>query len=462
MIKDGWWIVTRMYLPMALLFFAILMPGPMASAAQETAPNPSGRQESTAGTPGEQRLPASEKPAWTLDRLVNEAVAGNPETLSKRASLESAEALVDAAFQQFFPTPYAQVQQGYEQNKNQSNDSSDRVGIVGLRQPIWTGGKLTADLDTAKTSALSADYSITETQLSLAQRVVAAYQNLMLAHGRVKAQTEGIKLLEKYTAMMDRRVQSSVSASVDQALVNSRLSQARSDLSTYKTGAQTALAQLDQLIGRPLKAGDIELDFSTALAAPQEPEEVLRQALQTNPTLRRMEADIQTVVHQTEQQKAALMPTLSVKAEYQTGLFDQEGTEDDTRAYATLEFNPGAGLSSLANIRAASAKVTGTKQLKEAARRDLTTRIQADYQDCQNAYIRQRLIGKTMQSSRDVLESYTRLFVAGKRSWLDVLNSARELTQNELVMADVLAVYQASTYRLRLHSGEAAWLQERR
>jgi len=450
-----------MCIPFTLLFFAVLMPGPSSPAAQEFPSKPPGRQESTADAPIKQRPPATEKPSWTLDRLVKEAVTGNPETLNKRAGLAAAEASVDTAFQQFFPTPYGQVQQGYEQDRNQSTDSSERVGIVGIRQPIWTGGKLTADLNAAEASAMSADYSIAETQLSLGLRVVAAYQNLMLYRGRTKAQIEGIDLLEQYAAMMARRVQSSVSASVEQSLVNSRLTQARSDLSIFRTGEQTALAQMAQLVGQPLKADEIEIDSAQALSAPPEPDEVLRQALQTNPTLHRLDADIKTVEHQEEKQRATLMPTLSVKAEYQNGFFDQDnGTGEDTRVYATLDFSPGAGLSSLANIRGATARVTGTKQAQAAARRELTTKIHADYEDCQNAYTRQQLIGRTIKSSRDVLESYTRLFVAGKRSWLDVLNSARELTQNELVMADTLASYRAASYRLRLLAGEPTWLRE--
>jgi len=471
------------------------MPGPSSPAAQESPAKPPGRQEATSsvsgdqhpaaqekpawtikplvvvedqhkppgGVPAKQPRPATEKPSWTLDRLVNEAVTANPETLNKRAGLAAAEASVDAAFQQFFPTPYVQVQQGYERDQNQSTDSSERVGIVGIRQPVWTGGKLTADLNATKAAASSADYSTTETQLSLGLRVVAAYQNLVLYRGRSRAQAEGIDLLEQYAAMMARRVESSVSASVEQALVDSRLTQARSDLSTFRTGEKTALAQMAQLVGQPLKADQIEMGSGQSLTAPPDPDEVLRRALQTNPTLHRFDADIKTVEHQEEKQRAALMPTLSVKAEYQNGFFDQDNsTGEDTRVYATLDFTPGAGLSSLANIRAATARVNGAKEAQAAARRELTTRIHADYQDCQNAYARQQLVGRTIKSSRDVLESYTRLFVAGKRSWLDVLNSARELTQNELIMADTLASYQAAAYRLRLHAGDAAWLRERR
>ena len=89
MIKDGWWIVIRMYLPMALLIFAILLPGPMTLSAQPPASKPPAGLETPTNAPVKQRQPVPEIPSWSLDRLVNEAVAGNPETLSKRASFES-------------------------------------------------------------------------------------------------------------------------------------------------------------------------------------------------------------------------------------------------------------------------------------------------------------------------------------------------------------------------------------
>jgi adhesin transport system outer membrane protein len=61
---------------------------------------------------------------------------------------------------------------------------------------------------------------------------------------------------------------------------------------------------------------------------------------------------------------------------------------------------------------------------------------------------------KTIDASKNVLESYTRLFVAGKRQWLDLVNSSRELTQNKMALADLKASYVTSAYRLALKNGD--------
>jgi len=414
------------------------------------------------------RNPNPGKSSWTLDQLVSEAVAHHPDALNKRAGLETAEAAEDAAFQQFFPTPYAKIQQGYDQQEEDPT-RDQRFGVIGLQQPIWTGGKLTAGLKVAKSGADSADLSIMETQLSIAQTVVNVYQNLMQYRGRIRAQVEGIGLLEKHSAMMGRRIEGGVSAPMEQGLLESRLSQARSDLATYKTGERTALIQMAQLIGQALEPGDIEMNlsetsspvrFAETVSGAREPGDLVEQAYKINPSLRRLEADLKTAEHQEEQQRASLMPTLSVKAEYQNDLFDRGTSQEDTRVYGTIDFAIGAGLSSLANIRGATAKIAGLRRANESARRNVAQKVEEDYEICKSAFMRQQMLKETVRSARGVLESYNRQFIAGKRSWLDVLNATRELIQTDLAFVDIQASYQASAYRLRLDVGDFDWFRK--
>jgi adhesin transport system outer membrane protein len=51
------------------------------------------------------------------------------------------------------------------------------------------------------------------------------------------------------------------------------------------------------------------------------------------------------------------------------------------------------------------------------------------------------------------------LFVAGKKSWLDVMNSARELTQAEIGLSDVNALIASSQSRLRVYLADFDWFE---
>lgn len=399
----------------------------------------------------------------TIFQLIEYATKDNPETLSKRALLKSAEFSVDSALQQFFPSPYAQVINN-EGSSKVGGSFNQRMGVIGIQQPVWTGGRLTANLNIAKSAASSADFSILETQLSLALRVIDAYQGLLQYHGRIQTQIKNINILNKYAEIMTRRVQNGASAQSDEALVAARISQAQSDLESYKAAQRTLLDHLKQLTGRPLELENIEYEVAGSLSDPAGAEELIAKAIQVNPTLRRINADLEIIKHEEEQQQAILMPTLSLKAESRDDLFrDASSGLNSAReniVYATLEFSPGAGLSSFANIESARTKTLAQQKMIETNRRELNSKITREYEDCHSSLVREEMLKRTVRSSQEVLASYDRLFIVGKRSWLDVLNAARDLMQPEIALADNLALNRASAHRLRLYTTDLAQTKE--
>lgn len=59
--------------------------------------------------------------------------------------------------------------------------------------------------------------------------------------------------------------------------------------------------------------------------------------------------------------------------------------------------------------------------------------------------------------SRELTESSKRLFVTGRKSWLDLQNALREQLQAELAWTEAQAVFEALRYRLALHAGVVFW-----
>jgi hypothetical protein len=52
------------------------------------------------------------------------------------------------------------------------------------------------------------------------------------------------------------------------------------------------------------------------------------------------------------------------------------------------------------------------------------------------------------------LASYDRLLVAGRRSWLEVLNIARDVTAAQSALLDAQVLTESAGYRLQLHTGK--------
>lgn len=373
------------------------------------------------------------------------AILAHPGVAARRAELGAAQAEVEAARWQYYPTPSVQLRE---------QDKGGTATVVAVQQPLWAAGRLDAGLDAANSRARSASVSITEAQYTLALRVTAAWQAWLQAHGRGEALAKSVALLTGYADSMRRRILGGVSAEVDQELVVSRLAQAQGDLAAARAAERSALAQLSQMVGPPLRAANLAVAHDTGDKLPAL-ETIVEQAAFRYPALRRLEADIETARHEATQKQAALWPTLNLRAEHQRANPTTTGVNgSDNRIMLVLDYTPGAGLSAGANIEAAEARIGGLREGREAARRDLIEKISADYEEHLASRDRRLDLRRTLKSSTEILASYDRLFIAGKRSWLDVMNAARELTQVEMALADVEAQFVTSRYRLRLHGGE--------
>ena len=390
--------------------------------------------------------------ALSLDQFITLAIQTHPSVAGKRAGLNAAEAEIQAARYQYFPTPSLQLRQ----------NRGERSTVLALQQPLWAGGRIDAGLDAASARANAASASIYETQTALALRATTVWQAWQQARGRSAAGVAGIDLLSGYAQSVARRIQAGAAGEGDRALVDARLAQAQGDLAAARASERASLAQLSQMVGQRLRSQDL-IDVASGKSDTINPsfsgdhalEALLAQALRVSPALHRARAEIDSASHEITQKRAAQWPTLNLRAENQRGNGATSTLmPNETRLLLVLDYTPGAGLSSGANADAASARLIGLQDNLDATQRELIEKVSADFEEHQSSRGRLVDLQRTLKANADVLASYERLFIAGKRGWLEVLNAARELTQAQTALADVQALHQASGTRLRLHAGE--------
>jgi outer membrane protein TolC len=85
--------------------------------------------------------------------------------------------------------------------------------------------------------------------------------------------------------------------------------------------------------------------------------------------------------------------------------------------------------------------------------RDINEQIGIDWEELQAARARLENAREARSMSAEVFASYSRQYVAGRKTWIDVLNAVRETTQADFAMADVNAQALAAGERLRLRTG---------
>ncbi len=380
-----------------------------------------------------------------IENLLQKAYKHYPSIKASEKIILSAQSQIEGAKWNYFPTPSVDFSQG---------DAGRRGQTYRIDQPLWTGGKLDALSELAYARGDEAKYSLEESAYALTQLVLDIVQSLIQADGEIKAFEKGKKDLEGLSQMLERRVEAGVSSEADQELVSARMFQIEGDILIAKHRYDTAKKQLSLIIGKPLKCG-LRFKGDSILKPKYRYPSVAKKMLMTHPTLKKMNAQVAIASAEKHSADASVMPNVSLRAEHQRGsIYTNDPVNNETVAYVAISFNPGAGLSSFSNMESAKYKVLQAKDERMVKEQELKNALMNDYNAYLSTSMRLESMMQTIAASRKVMASYKRLFLAGKRQWLDLVNSSREVTQNLVQLAAFRATLITANYRLALQQGD--------
>ena len=379
----------------------------------------------------------------TVDTLITRVLETHPKLSASRMQIKASKSGVDAAKWGYYPTPSLDLGGG----KNSST-------LARLEQPLWAGGRIDATYDISLSKQHESEVALDENAYTLIDSLLQTLQNLTQARGRVRAISEGQKQLDDFNAMLNRRIEAGVSSLADEELIKARLAQINTDLTIAKIAERTACSQLRLITSQSDLSCTLDADRTPSPDTQRTSEEMIAQMLKTHPSMLKSTIQIQTAEYEKNKAKAVLWPTIALRAEYQKGSVYTTYANENTIVYLSAQMTPGAGLSSLSGIEASEATIQQLKFNKLTLEQDLTQSLLRDIDDHRSALDRVQGTTLSIDASQKVLESYARLFLAGKRQWLDLVNSSREVTQNRISLEDLLATATISTYRLKLKTGE--------
>lgn len=319
-----------------------------------------------------------------------------------------------------------------------------------LEQPIWSGGRITANINAADARADAARNSVAETRKIILERTINAFAEAMRLQSRILIADAAITDFEQLTSMIDRRVGSGVSPKNDAINVRARLQQAQSERVQMTLQLQNIRTELELLVGFTFT--DL---VPPALLSPSNVglDEALRAALETAPELGRLNAEERAAEEVIAAARSSLFPSLSLR--YQR-IFGGGALYATDQIFVGITYQPGSGLSSLSAISEAEARRTGAAHAREATRLELTSRARSLWQQAESSRRELAVLAELVDSTQQVYESCLRQFPVGRRTWLEVLLARRDATQAQYAMADTRWSGFASALKLDLVTGQLA------
>jgi adhesin transport system outer membrane protein len=119
----------------------------------------------------------------------------------------------------------------------------------------------------------------------------------------------------------------------------------------------------------------------------------------------------------------------------------------------------GAGFGLAYQLAALLNKHDGALQEILAARRSVLEAVQTDYLNANARQSKAEMLLLNLESSQEIQAAWERQFINGKKTWIDVMNAARETSQAELAVIENEMAWLQSLGRLHIqaHGTPAAY-----
>lgn len=336
--------------------------------------------------------------------------------------------------------------------------SSTPTRALRAQQPLWDGGRIESQISESESLKKVSTYKYYQQQQQVFLGVVNAWQSVMTAKERMLAAERALSRLKEFQSQMLRRVEAQASPRIDLELVDARVFQTEVEYSSAQALFASGVSRLEQITGlQGLKQpGRLTFDFYNAPWASLMLKDIQSQdfnfLVSKDNAVLRTQAEVELARARYNTKDTEKWPQLFVRVDQPVG---KVVSYTDTRmsTFLGLQYTPNAGFSNLLQAQALLTRVESAQQVVETTQREVQEAFENDREEISSARQKVASLERAVSGSTAVWESYERQFQGGKKSWLDLLNAVRELTQNEYSLADAKTGLMGSVYKYQVRAG---------
>lgn len=362
-------------------------------------------------------------------------ISHNPAIKGQQAELDAQRYAIDSAKAARLPSLSAQA--------NNLDEQYDQATLR-LDQPLWAFGKIDTGIAQAEAGFSAEQVAVLQVQRQLIEDTAAVYARVQGIRQRMLVATDNVSENEKLYRRIERRRQGELASEADVRLTYSRLLQAQNLQATVESELAVALAELQALTRIPVPA-EAEVTDEALRVPPLPVAEQRALAHSAEISLKRERLDVALL--DIKQEKVASLPTLSFRVEQD--LLDTPTFSDETRAGLVLEGSlQGMGLVSRGRVKGAEAQLEAAEQDLDVAMNEVRRRIQVlmlERQVKQSLLASQRL---AVAAAEATMDSFMRQYDTGRKSWVELLNTQRELTEQRNQLAQIDSEWQILSLRV--------------
>jgi len=399
--------------------------------------------------------------AETLRNAIQYSIQESPDIKSAQALFLAAGQEIEQVKSGYLPTVDIAAGAGWERSFNSTTqgDGSESKSLgrdeasIQVRQMIYDGFATASEVNrhTARTNARA--YSVYDQAETTALDSVEAYINVLRHQELWALANENLALHKSTHDQIDSRSRRGVGRKADSAQSYGRLALAeRNVLAELGNIKDTQTAYL-RIVGRlPFSLEEVT---SPSDSLPATFDSAVDTAIANHPTLKSANSDIDSAIAQHASAKAAFLPTvdLELSASHDKDTDGNESVNEDALAMVRLRYNLFNGGKDVARRKETAQLINQAKSIRDRTYRQVVESIRLSWISHQTIKSQMTFFKNHRNSSIKSNEAYQKQFNIGRRSLLDLLDSANEMFSSKSAYVNAKYDELFSQYRILASSG---------
>lgn len=397
----------------------------------------------------------------TIETAIQLAYRYNPELRAAREQLREQQGLMTSTESVRLPAfdafgNYQVEDQSRLQSFGGSQDDTSWSAGVQVTQPLYSGGRLNAQVRSQRESGQGLLSQVEATQINILTETYEKFYDALLAREAIVVQEESVDLLRQQLNLASNRYQAGSAPRFDVLQAEVRVANAQPPLIRARNQYRLAIEDLRATLGLPYPAGndagDVTLEGSwISHEAPLETERLVEMALEQRPELAELQHQQRAVEYDLKQSTAQRQPRIDALANYsaQNDRFSEDGETLEgwlVGVQATLPLWEGGRIRG--EIVQARSRLEQIKLREQDAQLSIEVEVRQAISSVEEA---REILGAadlTIEQAAEAVRLADNRYQAGGLTQLDVLSSQLELTRAKLEQITAARDYQIQLVRL--------------
>ena len=393
---------------------------------------------------------------------VNKAINYNPKIKAQKASYESTKENIKQVYSGIFPSIEMNLSKGYKDIDSKSSESKLNESLspqdfsINLEQNLYTGGKLTAELNKAKSQLLIEKEILRLTRYETILEAALAYLDVLekqklielndLKKEKFKNDFKSIKLLVKVGE----------ASQSDLVFTQSKLVQIVAEKIASVNDYNISKASYKKIVGEFLPNGNLKEPEINKINFPENFDIALDIAFKNNPKIKIAELEENIARFDVKSQFSEAMPNLSIDAEYKSADDTSSKGSYSNTAEITAEitiplFKGGKNFSKIQQAKMIAKKV---RYELENKRNEVTQEVTESWTNFQTSKTMLKSANINIEARKLMLEGIEQEAKLGIKSYIDLLQSKEDLIDAEFNKINARKSYIFSALQLKADIGE--------